>query len=82
MSKVEFFGGPYDGKSFDMPFIPDVMVFKTMDGENKLENGKFTFDARVSQYIYRLEFPNGENEPFAYRLKLREPKDLYEWFGA
>ncbi|MBX7168593.1 MAG: hypothetical protein K1X74_19815 [Pirellulales bacterium] len=75
MPKVSFYGGPYDGKEADLPFLPDVLIGETMDGDF----GDTVIDLRVSTYVYKLAHPNGSDEPYEY-IYLRERPKLEEWF--
>lgn len=77
MPKVQFYGGPYDGKEADLPFTPDLLIGETMDGDW----GGGMMDFRVSTYVYQLDFPNGDNEPFEYRFRRDRPADLGEWIS-
>lgn len=83
MARVQFYDGPYCGMECDIPFLPTLLVGHQMDGDSGVKaNGKFAMDTTVNKYIYQLTFPNGENEPFEYRLRKDYPDNLYSWIGA
>ena len=79
MAKVKFYGGPYDGNACELPFLPDLLIGETMDGDWGTQGGKWTIDTRVSRYIYQLKFPNGEAEPFEYEYRVSYP-GMDQWF--
>ncbi len=81
MALVTFHGGPYCGKQCDLPFLPQLLVGIQMDGDCGPKDGVIHVDLKPSKYIYQLTHPNGENEPFLYRLREWMPQDLAEWYG-
>lgn len=79
--RVSFFGGPYDGREGTLPFLPTFLALHDMDGEwGRDEEGKTVMDFRLSEYIYLLTLPRGDEAPAVY--KHRPSIDLQEWLHS
>ena len=69
-TKVNFIGGPYDGRDGNLPFLPPVLVaYEGGDIDTGTTPGPPRgADFTMTKYTYMLRFPNGDQEPFAYEL--------------
>jgi hypothetical protein len=82
MPRVIFTGGPHDGATADLPFLPTLLIGNDLNIESEINGKTISTAVHESTFIYQLMFPNGENEPFNYSFRFDRPDGFHDWFPA